>query len=277
MQLAIDHVTVAGADLLPLQQGFARVGLATEYGGRHSNGITHMAVLGFDDGSYIELISTVEPGMVSPWWNRQIAADGGPCAWCARTNDLPGECERLREWGLPVLGPLPYHRDRPDGKRVEWDLAFPGAQEPGAVLPFLIQDRTPRELRIQPSPAVHQTELTGIATVVIAVADLAWNAQMFQQIYGWVTRETRPDTDLEATVVSFMGTPVALAAPASRHSWLAARLAKFGDSPAVFLLRSRDLPQSESRLRTLRRGSWVNHPALWFEPDALGGIHLGII
>jgi hypothetical protein len=130
---------------------------------------------------------------------------------------------------------------------------------------------------VQPSPSVRQTELLGVATVVIAVADLAWNVHMFQQIYGWVTRETRPDTELEATVVSLIGTPVALATPASRNSWLAARLAKFGDSPAVFLLRSRDLSESDRRLSAVRRGSWLGRPALWFEPDQLGGTHFGII
>jgi hypothetical protein len=277
MGVQVDHVTVAGSDLTRLQREFSRAGLTTEYGGVHSNGVTHMAVLGFDDGSYLELISTLEPGVAAPWWNRHIAANGGPCAWCARVGDLAAECERLREWGLPVRGPDRYHRDRPDGRRVEWDLAFPGSHEAGAVLPFLIQDRTPREWRVRPSPSVHQTELTGIATVVIAVADLPWTTQMFQQIYGWVTRETRPDAELEATVVSFIGTPVALATPVSRDSWLAGRLAKYGDSPAVFLLRSNDLSRSERRLPAVRRRAWLNRPALWFESEQLGGTRLGII
>jgi hypothetical protein len=277
MRVQLDHVTVAGHDLAVLQNRFAEAGLAAEYGGVHSNGVTHMATIGFDDGSYIELISTVEPGIPAPWWNRQMSSDGGPCAWCAQTSDLASECDRLKEWGLPVRGPLPFHRDRPDGSRVEWELAFPGAQEAGAVLPFLIQDRTPRELRVSPAASVHHTEITGVASVVIGVTDLAWNAQLFQQVYGWTTRETRPDPALEATVVSFIGTPVVLATPASRNSWLAARLAKFGDSPALFLLHSRDLQASESRLPAVTPGSWLNRPALWFPVDQLGGTRLGII
>ena len=275
--MQLDHVTVAGPDLAVLQQRFSDAGLQAEYGGLHSNGVTHMATLGFDDGSYIELISTAEPGHPSPWWNRQIAADGGPCAWCIQTSDIATEAQRLKEWGLPVRGPLPFHRERPDGTKVEWELAFPGTQEAGAVLPFLIQDRTPREFRVQPAPSVHRTELTGVATVVIGVADLAWNAQLFQQIYGWVTRETRPAPEIDATVVSFIGTPVALATPASRSSWLAARLAKFGDSPALFLLRSSDLFVSAMRLPAVTQGSWLNRPALWFPADQLGGTRLGII
>jgi hypothetical protein len=277
MELQLDHVTVAGPDLAVLQQRFAAAGLAAQYGGLHSNGVTHMSTVGFDDGSYIELISTAEPGRPAPWWNKQITLDGGPCAWCVRSSDIGTEAQRLKEWGLPVRGPSPFHRERPDGTKVEWELAFPGAQEAGAVLPFLIQDRTPRELRIQPAPSVHQTELAGVATVVIGVADLVWNAQLFQQIYGWVTRETRPAPELEATIVSFIGTPVALATPISSSSWLASRLAKFGDSPALFLLQSRDLTASATRLPAVSHGTWLNRPALWFEADQLGGTHLGII
>ena len=39
-QLYIDHVTIAGPALAPMEQALAEVGLATEYGGPHSNGIT---------------------------------------------------------------------------------------------------------------------------------------------------------------------------------------------------------------------------------------------
>src|SRR4051812_14194703 len=102
MTLLIDHVTIAGPDLATLQRAFADMGLATDYGGLHSNGVTHMALLGFDDGSYLELISTAEPGAESPWWPRQIEAGGGPCGWCARTDNLSTECARLSGLGISV-------------------------------------------------------------------------------------------------------------------------------------------------------------------------------
>ena len=57
MDLQIDHVTVCGRDLDRMRQSFAERGLATEYGGPHANGLTHMALAGFDDGSYLELIA----------------------------------------------------------------------------------------------------------------------------------------------------------------------------------------------------------------------------
>ena len=51
MDLKIDHVTIAGSDLSKMRDAFASLGLVSEYGGAHSNGITHMALLGFEDGS----------------------------------------------------------------------------------------------------------------------------------------------------------------------------------------------------------------------------------
>ena len=277
MELLVDHVTVAGSNLDRLRAAFASVGLAADYGGVHSNGITHMALIGFDDGSYIELISTVEAGTRAPWWPDHITGDAGPCGWCARATNLAGECERLKARGVPVRGPLPYHRDRADGQRVEWDLAFPDSGPPGTVLPFLIEDRTPRHFRVEPSAGVAGTELTGIAAVVIGVRDIAWTVSLYERVYGWTLRETRPDPQFGATVTHFRGTPVALAAPNAPAGGLTGRLARFGESPAAILLRSRDLGRSARRFPAARTGAWLGRPALWFDPDQLGGTRLGII
>lgn len=255
---------------------FASVGLIADYGGVHSNGITHMALVGFDDGSYIELISTVEPGARSPWWPDHIAGDAGPCGWCARVTDIGAECDRLRSVGVPARGPLPYHRARPDGTRVEWDLAFPDDGPPGTVLPFLIEDRTPRALRVQPSASVTGTELTGIASVVIGVRNAAWTVAMFEQVYDWVPRVTQPDPAFDAIISSFRVAPVSIAAPAGPGTWLNDRLNAFGECPAAIILRSKDLAESARRLPTTR-GTWLGRPALWFDPARLNGTRIGII
>jgi len=56
-ELFVDHVTAAGKDLKAMQASLAAVGLASEYGGPHSNHATEMAVVSFADGSYLELIA----------------------------------------------------------------------------------------------------------------------------------------------------------------------------------------------------------------------------
>src|ERR1700682_2699159 len=78
-QLKVDHVTVAGRDLAALRRMFADLGLPTEYGGKHSNGITEMALSSFPDGSYLELIAPQTGADASPhYWGKFMAGKAGP-------------------------------------------------------------------------------------------------------------------------------------------------------------------------------------------------------
>lgn len=277
----IDHVTVAGSDLERLRAVFAGVGLATDYGGPHSNGITHMALLGFSDGSYLELISTLQPGAESPVWNRHIREDGGPAAWAVAVADIGAETERLRAAGVPVVGPSPWHRVRPDGVRIEWDLAFPGDGPTGSTLPFLIQDRTPRELRVRPSACLEGTKLTGVSAVVLGVRSLDGAVAAFRRAYGWPRPQVTSAPVLAATVASFAGTPVLLAAPATARSWLTDRLARFGESPCAFLIHSRDVGASARRfgLGESDLDDSLGCPVLWLgrPGDSDGTAGIGIV
>lgn len=49
--IRVDHASVRGRDLAAMRKVFADAGLAPDYGGPHASGITHMALLGFEDGS----------------------------------------------------------------------------------------------------------------------------------------------------------------------------------------------------------------------------------
>jgi hypothetical protein len=84
-----------------------------------------MAVLGFDDSSYIELIAEQERGD-HDFWPAHIRADAGPAAWCVRVPDIVTECRRLLERGVPISGPVAGARERADGTLVEWDRAVFG-------------------------------------------------------------------------------------------------------------------------------------------------------
>ena len=64
----LDHVTVAGSDIKQLQAGLSAVGIASVYGGAHSNQATEMALVSLPDGSYLELIglqATADPQAVA--------------------------------------------------------------------------------------------------------------------------------------------------------------------------------------------------------------------
>jgi hypothetical protein len=275
--LQIDHVTVAGPDLAVLEQTFAGVGLAADYGGPHSNGMTHMALLGFNDGSYLELISTLEPGpKETVFWGKHIAGNAGPGAWAVRVDDITGEAARLAGLGISVTGPDYYQRRRPDGLLVEWDLAFLGDKGAGAMLPFLIQDITPRDRRVRPSASVAAGLVAGVDTVVLGVADLA-AAALFQRVYDWPAPQVIDDALFGARLARFTGAPVILAAPLAGYSWLPERLARFGDSPCAYLLRTGDLGAARQRYPLVQPGDWFGRPLAWLDPDRLHGFRIGLI
>lgn len=277
MKLRIDHVTIAGSSLEPLQDAFTEASLATDYGGPHSNGVTHMSLLGFADGSYIELISSLKPDRVSPWWHEHIIGDGGPCAWALEVDDVAAEAQRARALGIAVQGPAYYFRDRLDGTRVEWDLAILGDQGMGALLPFILKDRTPRHYRVTPSASVAATELTAVALVVLGVADMKRASDLFQRLYDLPAPMLRELPEFDATLARFKGQPFALAAPMGPDGWFRERLARFGDSPCACLIGTTDLAESKKRFR-LREGDLsFGQPVAWFDTPALNRLRVGVM
>src|ERR1700739_1600553 len=157
MQLSVDHITMGGSDLDSMRRACTTVGLPSEYGGPHANRAPHMALVGFEDGSYLELIAPFAPeaaatGMMGGW-AKFMRENAGPSAWAVASSDIHAEVQRLRAVGIPVHDPDPGGRTRADGTLLEWETAILGTGPAGALLPFMIRDKTPRNLRVQP-PAV---------------------------------------------------------------------------------------------------------------------------
>ncbi len=278
MQIRIDHVTVCGAELEPLAEAFAAGGLVPEYGGPHANGVTHMALLGFQDGSYLELIAPLKPGRAdgSPW-GKLMLGDAGAGAWAIRTHDIRGDVVRLNSLGIETEGPTAGSRRRPDGKVLEWQTASVGPGTPGAMLPFLIQDHTPREWRVQPSASLMGSGLNGIEAVVLGVNQIDSACASFRQAYNLKTPLMENHAEFGARIAYFEGSPIMLAEPLSQDSWLASRIGKFGDTPAGFLLRTGDLKQTAKGLELASHTHWFGDPVAWWGPEKLRGIRLGII
>lgn len=267
MNIDVDHVTVAGRSLDALESAFAGVGLEASYGGAHSNGVTHMSTVSFPDGTYLECISTQEAGTESPWWDAAIRADAGPCAWAIRVPDAAAAAETFADRGVTVEGPRSFARERPDGVRLEWELVYLGAGEPGSVLPFCIADRTPRERRV--GDPLTGTGLTGVDTVVLGVADLDAATERLRAAFD-LPAATRTTSDfLGATVARFPDAPVAVAT-AERDGWLADRLDAVGDAPCGYLFDAD--PDALDRYPVAETEPWGDGEAAWFVPDAVGGL-----
>jgi len=275
LTLRVDHVTIAGADLSALERAFGARGLDTVYGGVHSNGITHMSVLGFDDGSYVELISTVAKGERAHLWHDSISRDAGICAWAVEADDVSAEASRLSAKGISISGPFYMNRRRPDGQTAEWDLAFVGAHEPGAKFPFIIRDRTARELRVVPSESVAGTELTGISKVMLGVADISAAIDSFRLAYDLSEPEITEDEDFGAKLANFKGAPVILAAPLKKPGWLSERLGRFGELPCGFLIRTADFAKTIQRFKAAIQSELFGRRVAWLSAESFPGTRIG--
>jgi hypothetical protein len=276
--ILIDHASICGSDLQALQQALTDVGLKPDYGGPHSNGVTHMALLGFDDGSYIELIAPQKAGAVEGSnWAKFMAGDVGPCAWAVATGDIQPEVQRLRKLGIAVTEPQPGSRKRPDGMSIEWNTANVGPGTPGSTLPFIIEDRTPRAWRVQPSASVSGSLLLGVEVVVIGVNNLDASIAQFRRAYGWEAPLIESHGDFDAKLAYFPGAPVMLASPLGTHSWLTDRLERFGEAPVALLLGTRDLNAAAKRYHLSGGKSWFGQKVAWFDATKLHGVRLGVL
>jgi hypothetical protein len=228
--LRVDHVTIAGRDLKEMQAAFARAGIRTEYGGKHTNGLTEMALAGFADGSYLELIAAQDPRAGAPqhYWGKFIDGNAGPCAWAIRANDLDSEAKRL---GAKVTE---GGRTRPDGVALRWRSAAIGPETQGTFFPFMIHDVTERALRAYPSGKPTMPEWRGVAEVYIAVRNLDEAVKRYRAAFPLAEPVKTFDPILGAESARFNGTPVVLAE--ARSGWLAARVEKFGEAPCAFVI-----------------------------------------
>ena len=277
MVFQIDRVVLAWAHLEALAGAFASVSLTADYGGIHTNGATHMATLGFGDGSYLELISVRQPGQQAPVWQRHIATNGGLCAWSVSVGDVQKISDRLRILGIPVDGPRASSRRRPDGETIEAELAFVGAEGMGSLHPFMITDRTPRENRVRVSDSVNGSGLAGLDSVVLAVPDVEAAAIEFQRVYG---AGEPVDIDADAfpgRTVRLHGEPVAITSPASPDDWVARRLGTYGPTPCACLIRSTSVAASRERLPLTEPNRLGDQEVAWIDSDTLHSLRIGIV
>lgn len=268
--LTVDHGTVAGKDLKAMQASLAAIGIRSEYGGRHQNHATEMAITSFPDGSYLELIA-LQPdanpkAVAAHYWSKQMENDAGPCAWAIRPQDLPAKVARLRAAGVQVGDAQRNGRDRPDGKRLDWETADIGTEPNGTFFPFMIRDFSARDLRAYLNGSPTTTDFRGVRRVVIGVRNLRQSAERYRKAFPLDVSAPSVDRRFGAKLLELSGTPVVLAEPIDSRSWLAARIAQFGEGPCAFVLRA----EHPDRYKTAWKTGWFGTEISWFDEARLG-------
>jgi hypothetical protein len=266
-EFKIDHVTVAGSNIVAMREAFtAATTLPTEYGGKHANHATEMALTSFPDGSYLEFMA-IQPqadAAANHVWSKFLSSNAGPCAFALRVPDLSAEVAQLRSAGMSVKSPEPSGRTRPDGVRLQWETTDIGSGRRGGLFPFLIHDLTPREKRVFLTGKATTENFSGISKVVIGVADLNAAIAQYRRAFKLPPPRLQRDTEFDAELAWFEGTPIVLAQGLSDDSWLTRRVHQYGDAPCAFVLvRTGGLAGNPGPV-------WFGHTIFWEDEKKLG-------
>jgi hypothetical protein len=203
MRFRLDHAVLVVDSLATAVRDFTDAGFVVTPGGAHDALPTENALVAFADGSYLELLATRDPAARSelaalratPRWAPHLhgasaiarrflprlagsAGVGDACLAGERLARFAVECRR-RE--IVVTGPVPMRRERADADALAWELLLPDDD----VVPFLIEDRTPRAWRVPGSPAAtaHACGATGVAEVFVRAAEPSASALRLADLF----------------------------------------------------------------------------------------------
>jgi hypothetical protein len=171
----VDHLVILVGALEAAAAGYEELGFRVTPGGEHADGLTRNALVPFADGTYLELVSFVDPTDTrdNVWgWRPFLEKGGGLVDYCVASDDLAADARRLAAAGLEVSGPEEGGRRLPDGTEIRWKSAR--VRQEGRMVPFLIEDLTPRSLRVPGGKATeHPNGARGIARLLLAVHEAA--------------------------------------------------------------------------------------------------------
>lgn len=181
MITGIDHIVIAVHSLEQAISTYRGLGFSVVEGGRHPYG-SYNALIGFADGSYIELLSFYEDSPAHPWWALLQERGGGLIDFCMASDDIRGDLDALRAQGVDCGELSEGGRARPDGYQVRWINNKVGGGWQG-LIPFLIEDVTPRDERL-PAQREHANGVTGIHSIALATDDVGRPATVMAAALG---------------------------------------------------------------------------------------------
>jgi catechol 2,3-dioxygenase-like lactoylglutathione lyase family enzyme len=226
MGFSLDHMVIAVSDLEAAAADYCELGFTVYAGGVHHGGVSHNALVVFADGSYFELIAYRQAAPDVRWWQVLSKAGEGFVDFALLPENTERDVAAARNRGLDLDGPIAGGRLRPDGARLDWQIVRPKSND----LPFWCGDVTPRGLRVPEGEMRHHANgVTGIASVRVAVKDVAASAQRYAALAG----SEAVMQDGAGARVMLGGAVIELAGDASAQEHVARR----GEGPTSLVLR----------------------------------------
>ena len=213
MTLSLDHVVIRVRDLEQTIADYSALGFTVQRGGTHADGKTHNALIGFEDGSYFELIAFLCDAPEHRWWDEGNRAGDGLVDFALLPESVQTVVDGARQRGLSYEGPIDGGRVRPDGERLVWQLGKPATPD----LPFLCGDITPRHLRVAEGEVRnHPNGARGISALKIAVRDLDTSVGRYRALLGeplQIQQSAFPDHGVSFASFSIGATTLTLLTP----------------------------------------------------------------
>jgi catechol 2,3-dioxygenase-like lactoylglutathione lyase family enzyme len=234
---SLDHVVIAVSDLETAISDYRALGFTVYPGGVHHGGVSHNALVIFADGSYFELIAYRQAAPDVRWWQVLSEAGEGFVDFALLPEDTERDVVAARSRGLDLDGPIAGGRLRPDGARLDWQTVRPKTTD----LPFWCGDITPRTLRVpEGDMRVHANGVTGVASLKVAVGDVATSAARYASLAG----QDAVKQGNGGALITLGPTTFELAGDAAA----AAHVAKRGEGPMSLVLRGPVVKTLDTRL-----------------------------
>ena len=224
---------IAVASLERTVETYRGLGFTVVEGGKHPYG-SYNALIGFADGSYIELLGFYQESPAHPWWSLLHARGGGLVDFCLATDDIRADHAAMRAAGVACSDLIEGGRARPDGYQVKWINCKVDGEWQG-LIPFIIEDVTPRRERL-PTETLHPNGVTGIERVSFATDDVARYAGAMAAVTGAAGQPVRDEAlNAGGTLLAVGGHALEYLAPESGEGPLVAHLA--ANKPAPYRVR----------------------------------------
>jgi hypothetical protein len=155
-------------------------------------------------------------------------------------DDASAEVSALQSRGVSIRGPLTGGRERPDGQRVAWRSI---EVEGSGPVPFLIEDLTPRRLRIPDGAATqHPLGVARLLALALVVEDLVAPAASFAALLGNAGAPLAAPMEGVGAALRFTIGPhiIDLLTPAGPESALGRALGARGPAPYAMTLGATD-------------------------------------
>jgi hypothetical protein len=93
----LDHLVILVRGLQLASADYERLGFAVTAGGEHADGLTRNALVPFEDGTYLEMVSFLDPEDPTDnvWGWRGFYPQEGLIDYCAACDDLGPDVRRL--------------------------------------------------------------------------------------------------------------------------------------------------------------------------------------